>query len=220
MNILKLFFFVFFSFSLNQVYGVDQQLSLNEKKAATLPDAFLNCIKWNEQYEFQRAKEVDIIFDNINQKELIKNVDENQRKIIINSLKDSLIKQLMIDREHYRKKLITQYSQFFTPDELLVLLQYYRTKLMQKLVTAKVENKAITKEDIVKELKELSPKDEQAVNSFRNSYIKSRLERFQENINQAFEELMKERVKEIFATLIKELPSLVNQVKSNSTKGS
>ena len=126
----------------------------------------------------------------------------------------------MIDREHYRKKLITQYSQFFTPDELLVLLQYYRTKLMQKLVTAKVENKAITKEDIVKELKELSPKDEQAVNSFRNSYIKSRLERFQENINQAFEELMKERVKEIFATLIKELPSLVNQVKSNSTKGS
>lgn len=220
MNILKLCLLLFFFSCADQVYAVGKELSMAEKKSATFPDAFLKTIKWDEQYESQRAKELDIIFDNINQKELIKDVSDIQRKTIINSLKANILKQLMLDKDYYRKKLIGQYSQFFTPDELLILLHYYKTKLMQKLITAKIENKPINKEDIVNELKNISPQDEQAVNSFRDSYIKARLERFQENMNTAFEKLIQERVKEIFATLIKQLPSLINQVKSSSAAGS
>lgn len=218
MNIIKLcLLFLFFFGCADQAYG--EELSMSEKKSATFPDAFLKIIKWDEQYESQRTKELDVIFDNINQKELIKDVSDIQRKIIVNSLKANILKQLMIDKDSYRKKLMSQYSQFFTPDELLILLRYYKTKLMQKLIAAKIENKPITKEDIVNELKNISPQDEQAVNSFRDSYIKARLERFQENMNQTFEKLVQERIKEIFASLIKQLPSLVNQVKSSNATG-
>lgn len=218
MNVIKLcLLFLFFFGCVDQAYG--EELSMSEKKSATFPDAFLKIIKWDEQYESQRTKELDVIFDNINQKELIKDVSDIQRKIIVNSLKANILKQLMIDKDSYRKKLMSQYSQFFTPDELLILLRYYKTKLMQKLIAAKIENKPITKEDIVNELKNISPQDEQAVNSFRDSYIKARLERFQENMNQTFEKLVQERIKEIFASLIKQLPSLVNQVKSSNATG-
>jgi hypothetical protein len=210
-----LVFHSFYGFALQQ--NNDKTLSINQRQAGMLPYTLLELVHWDEDYQIAREKDVDIIFDNIDQAALLRNISDDHRRTIISLLKKQMINQLIQDRDFFKKELVKQYMEFFTPDELATLTQYFRTSLMQAMIMAKATNKTITRAEIEDKFQNLNPEEEQVVNAFNRTYLKARFERFQEKMALYIGEKVKNRMQQIFDAEIKSLPeTIANYNNANS----
>jgi hypothetical protein len=125
-----------------------------------------------------------------------------------------MLKQIIADKDIFKNELIKQYNQFFTRDEFDKLIMYYNTQMMQKLIQAKLDNKSISTEDLIKETSIVSEEDKRAMDSYRDSYLIARFSRFQEKVNPIINKMIADRIEKIYSAVMAKLPELIAKVQS------
>ena len=173
----------------------------------------LKVVKWGEEYEKSRKKDVEYLFGEISG-DKVKDLTSEQKTQVILSIRNAMLKQIIADKDIFKNELIKQYNQFFTRDELDKLIMYYNTQMMQKLIQAKLDNKSISTEDLVKETSVVSEADKKAMDSYRDSYLIARFSRFQEKVNPIINKMIADRIEKIYSAVIAKLPELITKVQS------
>lgn len=175
----------------------------------------LRALKWNIAYEKARAQEVKSLLKDINGPAL-EGLKDEQKKQVLLIMQDVVTKQILEDRDFFRKYLVEQYSEFFTFDELFKLTKYFETALMQMVINAKLESKALTYEQAKTKLKEMNPEERKKIEDMEGSYLYMRYTRFQEKIKPKINQMIADRLKEILGFVIDKMPEIINHVKLNA----
>lgn len=171
----------------------------------------LKTLRWDDQYEEQRKKDINYLFGSIDGAQF-QGLSALQKEQVLLSIRNAILKQLLLDKDAFKEELLNQYNQFFTADELLKLTMYFKTKVMQMLIQAKIEQKEVKIEEIVKEMSMAGVKDQQAFESYRGTYLEARYQRFQEKIDPMMKKLFVDRIKEISVIVLAQLPQLIKEV--------
>lgn len=174
----------------------------------------LKTIKWNQQYEIERQKDVNYLFGSISG-ELFKNLTPEQKELILESMKASTLKQILEDRDLFRNYLLSQYNQFFTTDELDKLTKYFQTEVMQMVIQSQIDQKQLSSENISMKLALAPPQDQIIIEELRDSYLNARYTRFQEKIKPKVNKMIYQRMQEILKQVLNNLPNLIKDVQSN-----
>ncbi len=173
----------------------------------------LDTLKWDQIYELNRKKDITYLFGNINGA-AVQALTLEQKNILIQTMQDAALKQLMADKDYFKNYLLEQYNQFFTLDELKKLTAYYNTSVMQMVINAQLTKKPFTVEQIEDKLLSANNDDEAAIKQMRNSYLKARFTRFKEKMDPQINEMIYNRTKEVIDAVIKKIPDFVKEIKS------
>ena len=164
--------------------------------------------QWDILYEEERQKDVNYLLGSIDSSSL-KHLTQVQKEQVIYTLRHLALKQILQDKDFFKDYLINQYSQFFTKDELIKLLAYYKTDLMKEMVKTKVKHEKLTIDDIDKKLGEQSMAQKEITKNYIGSYLNTRYTRFLTNVNPKLDKLIYERMKQILAAIFKDLPNII-----------
>jgi hypothetical protein len=173
----------------------------------------LKVVKWDEEFEKSRKIDIEYLFGTISG-DKVKDLTQEQRTQVILSIRNAMLKQIIADKDIFKNELIKQYNQFFTRDEFDKLIMYYNTQMMQKLIQAKLDNKSISTEDLIKETSIVSEEDKRAMDSYRDSYLIARFSRFQEKVNPIINKMIADRIEKIYSAVMAKLPELIAKVQS------
>jgi len=175
----------------------------------------INAIKWPEAYEKFRTEEVRILLQNIDSP-IFNGLNDQQKAQVILHLQDVIIQQILADKEYFKRHYLSQCSEFFMYDELVKLTKYFKTDLMQMVITNKIDKKSITSEEVKEKFKETTKMvDRKTIDEVENSYLLTRYNRFQEKVKISLDKMIADRLKEIMAFVLPKLPEIVEAVKTN-----
>ena len=175
---------------------------------------FLETIRWDQQYEAERKKDVNYLFGSING-ELFHNLTPEQKELILTSMKSTILKQIIEDRDLFKNYILLQYTKFFTTDELEKLSKYFQTEVMQMLIQSQIDQNQLSSTEISTKLALSPQKDQLIIEKLRDSYLNARYTRFQEKIRPTVNKMIYERMQEILKQSINNLPLLIKDIKSN-----
>lgn len=175
----------------------------------------LTVMRWDERYEQERKADVEYLLGNING-DIVKGLTAAQKDQVLASMRNAVYKKMLDEKNNFRNYLLIQYNQFFTMDELQVLLAYYSTDMMQMIIKAQLDQKQLTIEDIKKTIDYAKPVDQKAIKNFDDSYLRTRNARFQEKANKLLNDLIYKKLKEIIDLAYSKLPETIELVKSQS----
>ncbi len=173
----------------------------------------LKILKWDDRYEQDRNKDVNYLLGNISGEKL-KDLTSIEKEQVILSMRQSVFEQMMKEKETFRNYLLTQYNQFFTADELGKLIAYFKTSMMQMIVSAQIERKQLTIEDINKALKSSDPLEKNAIERYADSYLSARYNRFQEKVTTQMNDMIYARLQEVLTIAVNKLPELIVLIKA------
>jgi|GEM_PF-3995918 len=173
----------------------------------------LDIQNWDAMYEKQRKKDINYLIGNIANNSLT-NLSTEQKNKIVTMMRGMAIKQLLQDKAYFKGYLINQYSKSFTQDELIKLIEYFKTSLMQMMINARLENTEFTIEEINTKLTSQTVADQNITQWFNGSYLNARYSRFQEDITPKANKMIYERTKDILKAVFNktsELEKIVSQ---------
>ena len=171
----------------------------------------LTVLKWDLKYDQERKKDVEFLLGSIDGP-LVQNLDNEQKAQAIASMRAAVLKKMIEDREQFKTYLLSQYNQFFTLDELEKLKAYFKTDLMQMIVQSQIDKKEVGIDEINHKLLSANGEDQEIIKWFRDSYLNARFIRFQENVNPRINKMIAERMQEVLALAIKQIPNLVGSM--------
>jgi hypothetical protein len=203
--------FLLVTLSANLAFGYS---NADKKYVDNTSRQLLKTIKWDQQYDIERQKDVNYLFGSISG-ELFKNLTPEQKALILESMKASTLKQILGDRDLFKNYILSQYNQFFTTDELNTLTKYFQTKVMQMVIQSQIDQKQLSSEDISMKLALAPPQDQVIIDQLRDSYLNARYTRFQEKIQPKVNEMIYKRMQEILKQVLNNLPNLIKDVQSN-----
>lgn len=174
----------------------------------------INAVKWPQAFEKFRTEEVRLLLQNIDSP-IFNGLNEQQKAKAILYTQDLVIMQILAEREQFKRFYISQSSEFFMHDELVKLTKYFKTDLMQMVVSNKIDKKPLTYEEIKAKYKETKMEDRKILAEVENSYLLTRYNRFQEKVKISLDKMIAERLKEIIAFVLSKLPEITEAVKAN-----
>ena len=182
-------------------------------KVINLSRELLKVQKWDENYKFEREKDIKYLLGSIDNNSL-GNLSFAQKNQVIIIMQNFAIAQLSKDENFFKNYTIEQYTNFFTPDEMQKIVAYFKTKLMQKMIEAKINRKEITLKEMDEILAKSTPEDLLAINNFSSTYLSQRYSRFQENLSSKLNAMIFERTKEILKAIFNSLPNIIKSVEA------
>lgn len=182
-------------------------------KVINLSRELLKVQKWDENYKFEREKDIKYLLGSIDNNSL-GNLSFAQKNQVIIIMQNFAIAQLSKDENFFKNYTIEQYTNFFTPDEMQKIVAYFKTKLMQKMIEAKINRKEITLKEMDEILAKSTPEDLLAINNFSSTYLIQRYSRFQENLSSKLNAMIFERTKEILKAIFNSLPNIIKSVEA------
>lgn len=217
--IIIIIFFVFLSFGniafSKGAYPFDHSKIKVVMSSTGEANDLLNALKWNLAYDKKRTQEIKALLKSVDG-EALKGLTDEQKNQVLISMQDMAIKQIIDDREYFRRYLISQYVEFFTPDELVSLTKYYNTDMMQMVLNIKLEGKAVDIAKIKAELADIKPQEKKNIENVESSYLYTRYLRFQEKVKPKLDRMIVDRLKEVFGFVINEIPEIVDHVKNKA----
>jgi len=177
---------------------------------------FLAVSRWDEQFDKDRIRDVNYLVGGVNGP-LLEDLNAKQKGQISVWIREMAIRQLIRDRQEYRKYLVSEYSKFFILDELDKLTNYFKTELMQFIIQARINHKELTIQEIEEKIVNANNLDKVTIDSFTSSYLNSRYLRFQQSISERMDKMLIERYKIVMAAIMKRLPELIAYVKENKS---
>lgn len=170
-------------------------------------------MKWDVKYEKAREKDVNYLLGNIDG-EALKGLTSSQKEQVISSMRAAVLKQMLSEKEYFKNILLDQYAQFFTVDELEKLIAYFKTDLMKMVVQSQIDQKQLTVDDIDNAISLSSALDKRSIEWFRDSYLSTRNNRFQQKSNKVMNDIIYKRMGEVLEIAMKKLPETIALVKS------
>ena len=86
--------------------------------------------------------------------------------------------------------------------------------LMKMIIQSQIDQKQLTVEDINKAIYSSGALDRRSIEWFRDSYLSTRNNRFQEQSNKAMNDAIYKRMGEVLEIAMKKLPETINLVRS------
>ncbi len=176
----------------------------------------LTVLKWDERYEQERQKDVSYLLSSIDGA-LLQGFTSEQKEQVIFSMRNAVLNQLLADKDNFKNYLLNQYNQFFTADEMISLVKYFKTAVMQMVIQSQVDHKQLVVEQINYKLNTAGRLDKEIIEKFRDSYLNARYARFQEKVNPLVNKMIFERLKEILALAIVKLPDLIKAMQAHQS---
>lgn len=176
----------------------------------------ITLMKWDVKYEKAREKDVNYLLGNIDG-EALKGLTSLQKEQVLSSMRVAVLKQMLSEKEYFKNILLEQYAQFFTVDELEKLIAYFKTDLMKMVVQYQIEQKQLTVDDINNAISLSSVLDQRSIEWFRDSYLSTRNNRFQQKSNKAMNDIIYKRMGEVLEIAMKKLPETIALVKSEKS---
>lgn len=178
------------------------------------PEKLLNILKWEDLYKAERKRDVAYLLGSIDGNDL-QGLTLDQKRIITISLQNIVIEQMLEDKIYLKKYLITQYGQFFTPDELNKLIQYFNTELMQMIIGARITQTSLSPAEIRNKIISSNRDDKKIISSMANSYLYNRYQRFQQKVAPLVQEKIVTQFKAALSYAFDQIPLLVENIKNN-----
>lgn len=176
----------------------------------------ITIMKWDLKYDKAREKDVNYLLGNING-EALNGLTDVEKEQVLSSMRAAVLKQMVSEKEYFRNLLLQQYDQFFTIDELEKLISYFRTDLMKMVVQSQIDQKQLTVEDINKAIYSSGALDRRSIEWFRESYLNTRNNRFQEKSNKVMNDAIYKRMGEVLEIAMKKLPETIALIKSKKS---
>lgn len=174
----------------------------------------LDVLQWEKKYEADRKMDINYLFGNIDG-DIVNNLSEIQKQQLTQLLRKSVFNQMIEDRDEFKDYLIKQYNKFFTIDEIERLISYYKTAVLQVGINAKINRTPFTINEINQKILQAKETDREIIGWFRDSYLNNRYTRFIEKVTPKLNNMIIERLKIIIDINIKNIPNLVEYIKSN-----
>lgn len=190
--------------------------SYKNKGPLSKTDRLLEVLKWDKLYEVERKKDITYLFGNIEGEEL-NGLTAEQKKEVIVLMQNIAIEQMTKSKPLIRGLLSSNYNQFFTPDELNKLIQYFNTELMQMIINSRINNTAFTTKEIQDQILSGKASDKQIISSMGNSYLHVRYSRFQEKISPLVKKIIVDQLKISLSYALEQIPTLIKTIKNNDS---
>lgn len=209
---------IIFPFLLCLIYGntiyANEQIN---KGPLSESERLLNVLKWDELYKTERERDVAYLLGNIDG-ESLQGLTPDQKKKLALLIQNIVIEQMLKEKIYIKSYLMMQYNQFFTPDELGKLIQYFNTELMQMIIDARIAHTNLSMIDIRAKIINGKGDDKKIISSVTNSYLYIRYYRFQEKIVPLVQEKIVNQLKIALSYALDQIPSLVENLRNNQDK--
>lgn len=204
---MKKIFYLFLLYSNIVLAKTDSNYNLSNQA-----NDLLKTLSWEKFFKFERNKDVTYLLGSIDGP-LLQELTIEQKTQIIASMRDAVLKQIFIDMPYFKNYLVGKYIEFFSLDELTKLNQYFRTELMQTVITSQLDGKKITAEELLLKIDKSNEQDKKIIENFRESYLRLRYIRFDEKIMPEINKMIFNRMKEILSVVFKEVPNFIKETK-------
>lgn len=217
-SVLLVLFIFFVSFSENAfakgAYKFDHKKLRISASPTGVANELLMAQRWDASYNAAREREIRYLISGIDGPAL-DGLSKEQRKQVLEIIQNIIIKQMLDDREYFRRELITQYAQFFTSDELYTLIKYFNTSLIQMVVDRRISGVGLTRKDVKDQLLETKSVELKQVEDVGGTYLFTRYVRFQEKSKQIIDRMIVDRLKEVMGYVLNHIPDIVDHVSKN-----
>lgn len=203
--IILILFFSTLSYAAKETPKVKQALLVNHARK------LLDLQQWDKAYKNAREKEMSYLLGSINDNSL-QNLSADQKKQVIIIMRKMVVNQLEKDRSFFKDYLLKQYSKSFDQDELVKLINYYKTPTMQMMIDSKVKYKKVSLDELTDKLETQPRIDKDAMDKYMGGYLKLRYDAFLKKVNPEINKMIYEREQQILGLVFKQLPQIVKSV--------
>ena len=172
----------------------------------------LDLQQWDASYKNAREKEIKYLLGSVGDNSL-KDLSADQKNQVITIMRKMVLTQLDKDKSFFKGYLLKQYSQSFNQDELIKLINYYKTPTMQMMVDAKINYKKVAIKSLTDKLETQPKADKEAMDEYMNGYLKVRYDRFLKKVNPLLNKMIYERAEQILGLVFQQLPNIIKSVK-------